>query len=60
MADMTEIAKELDAETTRMRAAICAIVEARDEQDFDALLAAISDAEAEATISALRASEGKS
>lgn len=45
----------LQAETLRLREAICAIVEARDQGNFDAMMAAIESAGAEATLSALRA-----
>jgi hypothetical protein len=54
---MGEKERELNDETIRLRAAICAIVEARDEQDFEALISAIAEAEAEAVISAVRASK---
>jgi hypothetical protein len=53
---MTQI--ELAAEADRLRACICAIIEAADEGDYDALFDAIDDARAEAAISAVRAAGG--
>lgn len=47
---------ELENEIQRLRACICGIVEARDEQDFSGLMTAIDEAAAEATLSALRVS----
>jgi hypothetical protein len=47
-------AHELEAEAERLRAVIAGIVVARDREDFDALMAAIDDAKAEAVISAMR------
>ena len=43
---------ELDAEVVRLCEAICCVAEAREVQDFENLLSAISDAENEAIISA--------
>jgi len=42
----------LDAEVVRLCEAICTIAEAREEQNFEGLLAAIADAESEALLSA--------
>lgn len=44
---------ELDSGAMRLRACICEIVEARDEEDFERIIAAIDDARDEATLSAL-------
>lgn len=45
----------LEAECTRLRELICRIVEAVEEEDFDAAVDAIQEAKNEAILSALRA-----
>lgn len=45
----------LDAECTRLREVICRIVVARGEGDFDGMMQAIAEGEAETILSALRA-----
>lgn len=45
----------LESGAMRLRACICEIVEARDEEDFERIIAAIDDARDEATLSALGA-----
>jgi len=50
--------EDLEQECQRLREAICAISEAREQQDFDGLMRAIDDAFSEAALSALRRSKG--